>query len=330
MSHRRADYAYPLDESLIAAEPLPHRSGSRLMVLPAREAPPTHLQVRDLPHLLRPGDVLVLNNTRVVPARLHAHKTTGGAVEILVAEPAPGRVAVAMMQASKAIRPGTRLALASGEEVRVEGRRPDGLWDLSFPRDVLAVLEQLGEVPLPPYIRRAATPADRERYQTVFAREKGSSAAPTAGLHLDTALLDEIKGAGVRVVEVTLHRDHPMHEERFHVGDDVSEAVREARSRGGRVVAVGTTSCRTLEAAADDDGNLRSGSGRTRIFIHPGYRFRVVDALLTNFHLPESTLVMLVCALAGRERVLSAYAEAQRMRYRFFSYGDAMLVERPR
>jgi S-adenosylmethionine:tRNA ribosyltransferase-isomerase len=343
MSHLRADYAYPLDQSLVAAEPLPHRSASRLMVLPPGQDPPQHHHVRDLPRFLRPGDALVVNNTRVVPARLVARKPTGGAVEILVVEPGEGTEARAMMQASKPVRPGARLLLSSGEEVEVLGRRGDGLWEVGFRRQVSEVLEELGAVPLPPYIHRAPTAEDRQRYQTVFARWPGSSAAPTAGLHLDHALLEEVRRSGVHVVEVTLHvgpgtfvpvraediRDHVMHEEWFDVPAASAQVLGQVRARGGRVVAVGTTSCRTLEAAADQGGRVHAGGGTTSIFIHPGYTFRVVDALLTNFHLPESTLLMLVCALAGRERVLAAYQEAQRERYRLFSYGDAMLVERP-
>ncbi|MEW5849208.1 MAG: tRNA preQ1(34) S-adenosylmethionine ribosyltransferase-isomerase QueA [Myxococcota bacterium] len=341
MTQQRSDYSYPLDESLIATEPLSDRSASRLMHLPANGSPPRHLSMKDLPSLLRAGDILVVNNTRVIPARIKMRKATGGAVELLVVRPGPGRRALALAHASKPLRPGQELALPDGRTVRVVEKVPPDQWEVEFPDDTLAVLEAHGEVPLPPYMRRAPVEGDRHRYQTVFARHPGSSAAPTAGLHLDAQLLSEIRARGVDVAEVTLHvgpgtflpvrvdnlDEHVMHQEYWRVSEETAQAIERARARGGRVVAVGTTSSRTLETAGVD-GTVRAGEGWTQLFIRPPYRFRVVDVLLTNFHLPESTLLMLVSALAGRERILAAYEEAQRLRYRFFSYGDAMLVER--
>ena len=340
MSLRRSDYHYDLPAYLIAQEPPAVRSGSRLLCLdPLRDA-----QVVDLPRLLDPKDLLVFNDTRVIPARLYGEKETGGKVEILVERLLTERDLLAQVRASKPSRSGTLLKIQGiDERLCVEGR------DGEFYRlrvegggAVLPVLERAGHVPLPPYIQRADAKADRERYQTLFAREPGAVAAPTAGLHFDEPLLAAIRARGIDTGFVTLHvgagtfqpvrvddiSKHKMHRERYTVGPVLCEQIARTRGRGGRVVAVGTTVVRALESAALAGGNcqLEAVSGETDIFITPGFRFRVVDALLTNFHLPESTLLMLVCAFAGRERVMQAYEHAVRQRYRFFSYGDAMFL----
>ena len=338
----RKDFTYHLPRELIAQRPLADRAASRLLVLDPPPAAPAHRHFADLPGLLAPGDLVVLNDTRVIPARLLGVKETGGRVEVLVERVLDPRRVLAHVRASKAPRPGARLVLEGVLEARVEGRR-DGLFELFFAgtEPVETLLERHGRVPLPPYIERPADDPDRERYQTVYARRGGAVAAPTAGLHFTADLLERVRAGGVAVTTVTLHvgagtfqpvraervADHHMHAERLEVGADAVAAVAAARARGGRVVAVGTTVVRALEAAAGS-GGLAPFEGETDIFIHPGYRFRVVDALVTNFHLPESTLLMLVCAFAGRERVLAAYREAVEARYRFFSYGDAMLLAR--
>jgi S-adenosylmethionine:tRNA ribosyltransferase-isomerase len=342
---KKSDFHYELPEALIAQVPLPERSASRLLCVPAHAQPLADRNMRDLPSLLEPGDLLVFNDTRVLPARLFGQKTTGGRVEILIERVLAGQQARAQVSASKSPKAGGRIMLDAGGEAEVLGREGE-FYRLRF--DVDAPLEswllQAGRMPLPPYIRREPGIDDGERYQTVFAREIGAVAAPTAGLHFDEALLEALRARGVQFGHVTLHvgagtfqpmrvddlREHRMHSEWLNVGAGLVEQIRETRAAGGRVVAVGTTVVRALESALQADGagtgELRPFAGETQIFIFPGYRIRSVDALLTNFHLPESTLLMLVSAFAGRERVLSAYEHAVRERYRFFSYGDAMLL----
>ena len=335
----RSDFHYELPEELIARFPAPRRSDSRLLHLPAA-GPVVDRQMRDLPSLLRPGDLLVFNDTRVIPARLYARKDTGGRVEILLERLTGPRSALVQLRASKSPRADAWLELEQGGgRVRVSRREGD-FWVLEFAEEPGALFERLGGMPLPPYLEREPEALDADRYQTVYAREPGAVAAPTAGLHFDDDLLAALEAAGVRSTFVTLHvgagtfqpvrvediASHRMHAERLQVGSDTCSAVERARREGGRVVAVGTTSVRALESAAQS-GRLEPCTGDTRLFITPGYRFRVVDALVTNFHLPESTLLMLVCAFAGRDRVLAAYRHAVAQRYRFFSYGDAMFVE---
>ena len=342
---KKSDFHYELPEALIAQVPLPERSASRLLCVPGNAQPLADRSMRDLPSLLEPGDLLIFNDTRVLPARLFGQKSTGGRVEILIERLLAGQEARAQVSASKSPKAGGRIMLDAGGEAEVLGREGE-FYRLRF--DVDAPLEswllQAGRMPLPPYIRREPGVDDGERYQTVFAREIGAVAAPTAGLHFDEALLEALRVRGVQFGHVTLHvgagtfqpmrvddlREHRMHSEWLNVGAGLVEQIRETRAAGGRVVAVGTTVVRALESAlqADDagTGELRPFAGETQIFIFPGYRIRSIDALLTNFHLPESTLLMLVSAFAGRERVLSAYEHAVRERYRFFSYGDAMLL----
>jgi S-adenosylmethionine:tRNA ribosyltransferase-isomerase len=339
---KKSDFHFDLPEELIAQAPLAERSASRMLVLPPGDAPFDDRHVRDLPELLQPGDLLVFNDTRVIPARVFGAKTSGGRVEILIERLLPDNQARVQLGASKPSKPGTVIDLDAGGRAEVLGR--DGeFYRLRF--EVGAALEswllQAGRMPLPPYIHREPGADDAERYQTVFAREAGAVAAPTAGLHFDQPLLDALRARGVEFGHVTLHvgagtfqpmrvddvREHRMHSEWINVGARLVEQVRQARARGGRVIAVGTTVVRALESSMRD-GELQPFAGETNIFIFPGYRIRSVDALLTNFHLPESTLLMLVSAFAGRERVLAAYAHAVRERYRFFSYGDAMLLSR--
>jgi S-adenosylmethionine:tRNA ribosyltransferase-isomerase len=345
------DFFYDLPPELIAQEPLRERSASRLLVLDRAPGeagggprpgldPPRDAVVRELPELLSPGDLLVLNDTKVVAARLRGVKRTGGKVEVLLERALGSDRALAQLRASKPIRPGLAIDTAGGT-IEVLAPRAD-LWEVRLPGPALAFFESWGQVPLPPYIRRPPSDADRARYQSVFARNEGAVAAPTASLHFDPPLLDALARRRIAMAFVTLHvgagtfqpvrtqdlSAHVMHAETAHVSAETRQAIYETRSRGGRVIAVGTTVVRALESAAlemrDQPG---SWSGETRLFISPGFRFQAIDGLLTNFHLPESTLLMLVCALAGRERVLAAYAHAVRSRYRFFSYGDAMLVQ---
>lgn len=338
-----SDFQFELPESLIADRPPPERTASRLLCLNGRTGEVTDRRFSDIESLLRPGDLLVLNDTRVIPARLHGRKDTGGRVELLVERLLDEHRALAHVKASKAPRPGTALQLEGGIEARVAGR--DGaLFELEFAgeRPLLELLEHHGHMPLPPYIRRPDTEEDRERYQTVFARNPGAVAAPTAGLHFDEGLLQRLADKGVGTAYVTLHvgagtfqpvrvdrvEDHRMHREFIVVDGQTVDAVAAAREAGGRVVAVGTTVVRALESAARP-GRLAPFRGETDIFIYPGYRFRAVDALVTNFHLPGSSLIMLVSALAGREHVLAAYRHAVEQSYRFFSYGDAMFIDPP-
>ena len=337
---KKSDFHYDLPAELIAQAPLPERSASRLLVVPPAPAPFADRGIRDLPGLLQPGDLLVFNDTRVIPARLYGQKASGGRVEILIERLLGNEEARAQVGASKSPRAGSRIALDAGGEAEVLGRE-DEFYRLRFhvPQPLDAWLEHAGRLPLPPYIRREPGAADDARYQTVFAREAGAVAAPTAGLHFDEPLLEALRARGIESGHVTLHvgagtfqpvrvddlDQHRMHSEWLNVGAALVEQVRRTRARGGRVVAVGTTVVRALESAMADDG-LRPFAGETRIFILPGVRVRSVDALLTNFHLPESTLLMLVSAFAGKERIFAAYEHAIRERYRFFSYGDAMLL----
>lgn len=330
-----SDFDYELPPELIARYPAKDRRGSRLLAV---DRGIEDLGFADLPSLLRPGDLLVFNDTRVIKARLHARKATGGRAEILIERIEGERSALAHVRASKSPKPGSRLQLDNGAEALVTGRNED-LFALEFSTGVLSLLDEQGEVPLPPYLERAADDADVERYQTVYARDPGAVAAPTAGLHFDEAMLEETQAKGVRHAHVTLHvgagtfqnlraehiEANRLHAERVEVTQACVEAVHETRAAGGRVVAVGTTSVRSLECASLD-GELRAFSGETDLFIMPGYRFRSVDAMITNFHLPQSSLLMLVAAFAGRERILDAYAHAVREKYRFFSYGDAMFL----
>ena len=343
---RRQDFYYDLPEELIAQEPLPQRTGSRLLVLNGDNGDIQHSQFNDLTDWLEPNDLLVFNNTRVIPARLYGVKQTGGRVEILIERFLEGGSALAHVRASKSSKPGTAILITPDEtsdatefSVRVEGRR-EALFELvvesgSWPE----ILKTFGHIPLPPYIERSDNAKDRERYQTIFAQRDGAVAAPTAGLHFDAHLLEAIRSQGVKTAEVTLHvgsgtfqpvraediTDHHMHSEWLEVNEDVVAAVQRCRECKGRVVAVGTTAVRSLETAARG-GMLKTFSGDSDIFLYPGQPFNVVDAMVTNFHLPESTLIMLVAAFAGHENTMAAYKQAVDQRYRFFSYGDAMLV----
>lgn len=336
---RRADFAFELPPELIAQVPLPERSASRLLACDGATGELRDLAFRDLPSLLRRGDLLVLNDTRVLPARVGGCKPTGGRVEILLERTLGDCRFLAQARASKGFRPGVVIELPGGHRAVATGRAGD-LYEFELDCDPVDFFETHGEMPLPPYIGRAAGEADRERYQTVYAREAGAVAAPTAGLHFDAGTFARLGELGVAVAFLTLHvgagtfqpvrvddlREHRMHAERFRVSPDLVAAVARARAAGGRVVAVGTTVVRSLEAAAVAGGGLEPFEGETDIFIYPGFAFRVVDAMITNFHLPESTLLMLVSAFAGRERILDAYRHAVARRYRFFSYGDAMFL----
>ncbi len=337
---KKSDFHYELPEHLIAQAPLPQRSASRMLVVPAGAAALADQHVRDLPQWLQPGDLLVFNDTRVIPARLLGQKESGGRVEILIERLLPDNHARAQLGASKPSRPGTRIALDGGGHAEVLGR--DGeFYRLSF--DVGDALESFllraGRLPLPPYIKRDAGSDDDQRYQTLFARELGAVAAPTAGLHFDLPLLERLQHKGVRLAYITLHvgagtfqpvrvenlDQHQMHSEWYTISQDTVNAVRDTRAAGRNVVAVGTTSLRALESASQG-GELAAGSADTRLFITPGYRFRTVTRLITNFHLPKSTLLMLVSAFAGYDTMRAAYRHAIEQRYRFFSYGDAMLL----
>jgi S-adenosylmethionine:tRNA ribosyltransferase-isomerase len=345
MIHRLSDFDFALPPELIAQRPAAERSASRL--LDGRSAQPVDRVFRELPALLRPGDLMVFNDTKVIKARLLGRKASGGAVEALVERVLPPHEVLAHLRASKSPRPGGRIVFASAEGERFEaevlgrGGPDDALFRLRFPGDPFALLERHGHVPLPPYIAHADTEEDERRYQTVFAARPGAVAAPTAALHFDAPLLDALEACGVERAALTLHvgagtfqpvrgedlSEHRLHSEWFEIGADTVAAIERTRRAGGRIVAVGTTSLRALEAAALG-GRLEAGARETDIFITPGFRFRVVDALVTNFHLPKSTLLMLVSAFAGHAHMRSLYRHAIDARYRFFSYGDAMLLKR--
>jgi len=343
---KRSDFHFDLPDVLIARYPAVQRTGSRLLQIDGPAGAWHHGLFTDIETLLQPGDLLVMNDTRVIPARLFGHKDSGGKVEVLVERIVGTHVVLAHLRASKSPKAGALLHFPGGVQVIMEDREQD-LFRLRFPVPVLDYLHQYGEVPLPPYFQRAPEASDRERYQTVYAHpdKAASVAAPTAGLHFDDALLARLAEKGVRRACVTLHvgagtfqpvraddiRDHQMHSEWLSVSEETAALVRETKAHGGRVVAVGTTSVRSLESAANRAApgeRIAAFEGETNIFIHPGYEWRVVDALLTNFHLPESTLLMLVCAFAGYDTVMDAYREAVAQHYRFFSYGDAMFLTR--
>lgn len=333
------DFSYHAPEELIAQRPPEHRGASRLLHLPAG-GDPRDRQFAELPRLLERGDLLVVNDTAVIPARLFGAKTSGARVEMLLERFLGRNRALAQLRANRSPRAGQELVFEGGARARVAGRE-DAFFVLEFDRDLDAHLSAHGHVPLPPYIRRPDRSADRKDYQTVFARHAGAVAAPTAGLHFDDAMLGALAGRGVDIARITLHvgagtfkpvterqtRDGELHKERMRVSGDACRRIRACRRRGGRVCAVGTTVTRALETAASD-GDVKPFDGETRLFIMPGFGFRAVDMLVTNFHLPESSLLMLVCAFAGRQRVLDAYRHAVDQRYRLFSYGDAMLLEK--
>lgn len=339
---RKSNFNYSLPPDLVAQYPVSPRTASRLLHLDGASGACRDMKFVDLPALLRAGDLLVFNDTRVIPARLLGHKDSGGRIEVLIERLLDAHRVLAQVRASKPPKPGQKLMLERDVTAVVQSR--DGeFYELIFDTDkpILDILDRIGHVPLPPYIGRTDETADRERYQTVYARERGAVAAPTAGLHFDEAMLGRLKQMGVDSAFVTLHvgagtfqplrvddiREHRMHAEYLRVSPEVCDKINAAKRERRRVVAVGTTVVRALETAARD-GHASPFEGETDIFIYPGYRFRIVDALLTNFHLPESTLLMLVCALGGTENVLKAYSHAVEKKYRFYSYGDAMFVTR--
>ena len=336
------EFYYDLPEELIAQDPLADRSSSRLLTLDKNSGAFSHHVFRDIVDYLNPGDCLVLNNTKVIQARLMGEKEgTGAGIEVLLLKRKENDVWETLVKPGKKARPGARISFGNGllvgevVDVVEEGNR---LIKFEYEGIFEEILDQLGQMPLPPYITHRLE--DKNRYQTVYAKHDGSAAAPTAGLHFTPELLEIIKAKGVKVAEVTLHvglgtfspvkveniLEHHMHSEFYMVEEEQAAIINETKKNGGRVICVGTTSCRTLESATGEDGILRAGSGWTEIFIYPGYRFKILDALITNFHLPESTLLMLVSALAGRDNVMAAYEEAVKERYRFFSFGDAMLI----
>ena len=336
------EFYYDLPEELIAQDPLADRSSSRLLTLDKNSGAFSHHVFRDIVDYLNPGDCLVVNNTKVIPARLMGEKEgTGAGIEVLLLKRNEGDVWETLVKPGKKARPGARISfgggLLVGEVVDIveEGNR---LIKFEYEGIFEEILDQLGQMPLPPYITHRLE--DKNRYQTVYAKHNGSAAAPTAGLHFTPELLETIKEKGVKVAQVTLHvglgtfrpvkveniLEHHMHSEFYMVDEDQAAIINETKKNGGRVICVGTTSCRTLESATGEDGILKAGSGWTEIFIYPGYQFKILDALITNFHLPESTLLMLISALAGRDNVMAAYEEAVKERYRFFSFGDAMFI----
>ena len=343
MEMRRQDFSFDLPQELIAQDPLKDRASSRLLVLDKETGETSHHVFREIKDYLHPGDCLVINDTKVIPARLIGSKIgTDAKIEILLLKRKEDNVWETLVKPGKKAKPGARISfgegLLIGEVIDVveEGNRLvrftyDGIFE--------EILDQLGQMPLPPYITHQLE--DKNRYQTVYAKHSGSAAAPTAGPHFTPELLQEIEGEGVDIASVTLHvglgtfrpvkvdniLEHHMHSEFYQIEESEAEKINRAKEKGGRVICVGTTSCRTIESAADENGHLRAGSGWTDIFIYPGYKFKLLDCLITNFHLPESTLLMLVSALAGREHVLAAYEEAVRERYRFFSFGDAMFIK---
>jgi S-adenosylmethionine:tRNA ribosyltransferase-isomerase len=335
-----SEFDYALPAELIAQQPAAERTASRLLHLDGASGRFGDLLFRDLPRLVAPRNVLVLNDTRVIKARLFGTKSTGGKIEVFVERIVSEFEALALTRSGHPPHPGYRLSLGDGAEALVLAREGE-FYRLRFAEPVAAVLERCGNVPLPPYIRHAPSAEDAERYQTVFAEKPGAVAAPTAGLHFDAAMLERLKAQGARLARVTLHvgagtfqplrhpnvEDNHLHGERYEVPPETVQAIAEARAAGGRVLAVGTTALRALESAALG-GELRPAAGETDLFLYPGFRFRVVDRLLTNFHLPKSSLLMLVAAFAGLDNIRRAYAHAIAQRYRFFSYGDAMLIER--
>ena len=339
---KTSDFYYDVPPELIAQTPLERRDGSRLLTLDKRTGETGHGHFYDLPRLLRPGDCLVMNDSRVLPARLLGRREpTGGAAEVLLLVDRGDQVWECLVRPGRKVKPGTRLSFGEGAltaEVLETQEGGNRLIRFDYEGIFLETLERLGKMPLPPYIKEELN--DPERYQTVYSRQVGSAAAPTAGLHFTRELLDQIQAMGVSLCYVTLHvglgtfrpvkedeiTDHEMHAEYCMIPQETADIINRTKQTGGRVVCVGTTSCRTIESWAGEDGTLKASAGWTDIFIYPGYRFKVLDALVTNFHLPESTLVMLVSALAGREHILAAYEEAVRERYRFFSFGDAMFI----
>lgn len=339
---KTSDFYYDLPQELIAQDPLTDRSASRLMHLSIKDGSIEHRHFTDILEYLNPGDCLVINDTKVIPARLYGHKEeTGALIEILLLKRNENDVWECLVKPGKKARKGTRISfgdgLLKGEIVDVieDGNR---LIHFEYNGIFEEILDQLGEMPLPPYITHKLQ--DKNRYQTVYAKHEGSAAAPTAGLHFTKELLEKVKEKGVQIAHVTLHvglgtfrpvkvddvEQHHMHSEYYVVEEDQAKLINDTKKNGGRVIAVGTTSCRTLESATGEDGVLKAGSGWTEIFIYPGYHFKMIDSLITNFHLPESTLMMLVSALAGKEKIMHAYEEAVKERYRFFSFGDAMLI----
>ncbi len=338
---KTSDFDFQLPEELIAQTPLERRDASRLLTLDRESGAVGHHHFYDLPRFLRPGDCLVLNDSRVLPARLIGHRPTGGACEVLLLVDKGGDLWECLVRPGRKLKPGAQVIFGDGQlTATVEEELNDGKRAVRFHYQgiFLEILEQLGRMPLPPYIK--AELQDQERYQTVYSKVVGSAAAPTAGLHFTPELLEQVREMGVKVCYVTLHvglgtfrpvkaeeiTDHEMHSEFCQISQETADIINETKRNGGRVICVGTTSCRTVESFAAEDGTMSERSGWTSIFIYPGYKFKVLDALITNFHLPQSTLIMLVSALAGREHVLAAYEEAVREKYRFFSFGDAMFI----
>ena len=339
-----SNFDYELPKELIAKFPVEPRDSSRLMVLHRNTGEIEHRIFRDIVEYLKPGDVLVINDTKVIPARLFGKLETGGKVELLlVRQPGPGTWEV-MAKPARKLKEGKRIYFDEELEAVVKGYGGEGRRIVEFilksNKDFMEKLEEIGHIPLPPYIEREEKPEDREKYQTVFARKEGAVAAPTAGLHFTEELLQKLKDKGIIIKNITLHvgpgtfkpvkvenvEEHQMDYETYHVPEDTAAEINRAKEEGRRVIAVGTTVTRTLESAAEKDGKVKPGEGSTNLFIYPGYRFKVIDALITNFHLPRSTLLMLVSAFAGRERILNAYREAVKKGYRFYSYGDAMFI----
>lgn len=339
---KTSDFYYDLPQELIAQDPLEDRSSSRLMHLSLKDGSLEHRHFTDILDYLQTGDCLVINDTKVIPARLYGHKEdTGAVIEILLLKRKENDIWECLVKPGKKARPGAKIVFGNGIlkgeiiDVVEEGNR---LIQFQYEGIFEEILDQLGEMPLPPYITHKLK--DKNRYQTVYAKNEGSAAAPTAGLHFTKELLEQVKAKGVNIAHVTLHvglgtfrpvkvddvESHHMHSEFYLVEEDQAKLINDTKKNGGRVISVGTTSCRTLESATGEDGILRAGSGWTEIFIYPGYHFKMIDGLITNFHLPESTLLMLVSALAGKENIMHAYQEAVKERYRFFSFGDAMLI----
>lgn len=343
MEMKRQDFSFELPQELIAQDPLKDRSSSRLLVLDKETGEVSHHVFRDIIDYLNPGDCLVINDTKVIPARLIGSKVgTDAKIEILLLKRKSDQVWETLVKPGKKAKPGAKISFGEGLlvgeiiDVVEEGNR---LVKFSYEGIFEEILDQLGQMPLPPYITHQLE--DKNRYQTVYAKNSGSAAAPTAGLHFTPELLEQIKEKGVDVASVTLHvglgtfrpvkaeniLDHHMHSEFYRIEEEEAAKINRAKEKGGRIICVGTTSCRTVESAADENGRVKAGSGWTDIFIYPGYRFKILDCLITNFHLPESTLLMLVSALAGREHILAAYEEAVKEKYRFFSFGDAMFIQ---